>query len=113
MAFLPERNHKEYTLATSYNLSNGASAFTSVDISRFTIISFQIVANSVTGVNTFQLEQSADGTNWVPLKDIIYELSSGGGSLVIEKSAFSGKYVRLDLIDTDSGTISIFLTCKR
>lgn len=113
MAFLPERNHKEYTLATNYDLGNGVSAFTSVDISRFTIISFQIVANGVTGTNRFQLEQSADGSNWVPLKDIIYELSSGGGSLVIEKSAFSGKYVRLDLTDADSGNIDIYLTCKR
>jgi len=113
MAFLPERNYVEQTLASSYSLSSGTSAFTSNDISRYKVISFQVVANSITGVNKFVLEQSSDGTNWVSMKDNTYELNTGGGSFIIEKSNFSGKYVRFRLTDTDSGSISIYLISKR
>lgn len=113
MAFLPERNYIQETLALNYSLGSGTNSFTSSDISKFTIISFQINTSSITGVNRFKLEQSSDNSKWVPLKDIIYELDLGAGSLVIEKSFFSGSYVRLRLTDTSSGTITVLLTCKR
>ena len=35
MAFLPERNFLEETLASNYDLSNGATGFTTSDISEF------------------------------------------------------------------------------
>ncbi len=113
MAFLPERNYIEETLVSGYTLTSGPDTFQSSDISRYSIISFQVIATSVTGVNRFKLEQSANGVSWVPLKDVNYELETGAGALVIEKSAFSGKYVRFNLTDTDSGTISVLLICKR
>jgi hypothetical protein len=113
MAFLPERNYIEETLVSGYTLSLGPDTFQSSDISRYSIVSFQVNTNSITGVNRFKLEQSANGTNWVPLKDVFYELETGAGSLVIEKSAFSGKYVRFNITDTDTGTISVLLICKR
>lgn len=113
MAYIPEKLVFEETLVSSYNLSNGPDTFISSDVSIYSIISFQVNASSVTGINRFKLEQSANGTNWVPLKDINYELETGGGSLVIEKSSFSGKYVRFNLTDTDAGTVSVLLICKR
>jgi hypothetical protein len=113
MAFLPERNYIEETLASSYNLTSGSDIFQSSDISRYSIISFQVIASSINGINRFRLEQSSNGTSWVPLKDITYELETGSGSLIIEKSAFSGKYVRFNLTDTDSGTLTVILICKR
>jgi hypothetical protein len=113
MAFLPERNYIEETLASSYNLGSGPDNFQSSDISRYTIISFQVIASGINGINRFRLEQSSNGTSWVPLKDITYELETGSGTLIIEKSAFSGKYVRFNLTDADSGTLTVLLICKR
>jgi len=113
MAFLPERNYVKETLASNYSLGSGTSSFTSSEISRYTIISFQVIASSITGVNRFKVEQSFNGTDWNPMKDIVYELDAGGGSLVIEKSMFSGSYARLRLTEVNSGNISVFLTCKR
>lgn len=113
MAFLPERNYVEQTLVSNYPLSSGSSAFTSNDISRYKIISFQLIATSITGINKFVLEQSSDGINWVSLKDNTYEIGSGGGTLIIEKSNFSGKYVRFRFTETDSGSVTIYLISKR
>lgn len=113
MAFLPERNYIEETLVNNYSLNSGPDTFQSSDISRYSIISFQVITTSINGINRFRLEQSSNGTSWVPLKDVSYELETGAGSLVIEKSAFSGKYVRFNIIDADSGTINVLLVCKR
>lgn len=113
MAFLPERNYIEETLLSGYTLTSGADTFQSSDISRYSIISFQVIASGINGINRFKLEQSSNGTSWVPLKDISYELETGSGALVIEKSAFSGKYVRFNITDADSGTLTVLLICKR
>lgn len=113
MAFLPEKTYIEETLVSGYSLNSGPTSFQSSDISRYNTISFQINTSSITGINRFKVEQSSDGLNWVPLKDILYELETGGGSLVVEKSSFSGKYVRFNITDTTTGTISVLLICKR
>jgi hypothetical protein len=113
MAFLPQRNFVEETLVNSYNLSAGISAFTSTNISDYNIISFQINANGINGNTTFVLEQSLDNINWTPISEDVYFLDNGSGSLTIQKSNFSGKYIRLRLTNAGSGTISVFLLSKR
>lgn len=113
MAFLPQRNYKEQTLANSYNLSNGITAFTSDNIAEFNKISLQINTTGLTGSNSFKLEQSSDNFNWTPFNDNTYVLDLGSGSLVIQKNDFSGKYIRVNLNDATNGTLSIFLIAKR
>lgn len=113
MAFLPERNYKEQTLANSYNLTNGITAFTSDSVVEFNKISFQINTTGLAGDTSFRLEQSSDNSKWTPLSEDTYILPLGSGSLVIQKNDFTGKYVRVNLIDTGSGTLSIFLVAKR
>jgi hypothetical protein len=39
MAFLPEKNFLEETIANSYDLSNGITAFTSSELSKYMTIS--------------------------------------------------------------------------
>lgn len=113
MAFLPQRNYVEQTLANNYNLGNGLTAFTSVNIAEYNKISFQINTTGLSGSNRFTIEQSSDNVNWIPINDTVYNLDSGSGTLTIQKNDFSGKYIRIDLIDAGNGTLTIILIAKR
>ena len=113
MAFLPQRNYVEETLANSYNLSLGSTNFDSGNIADYNKFSLQVNTVGLSGTNRFRIEQSADGTNWVPINDTIYVLDNGGGSIVVQKNDFSGKYVRVNLIDAGAGTLTIILIMKR
>ena len=113
MAFLPQRNYVEQTLASSYNLSTGITAFTSDNIAEYNKISFQISVVGASGTNRFEIEQSSDNTTWVPVNDTTYVLDSGGGDILIQKNDFSGKYVRINLLDAGNGTLTIILIAKR
>jgi hypothetical protein len=112
MAFLPQRTYLEENLAKNYDLSNGVSAFTSSDISEFLTFSLQFNYSSIDGSNLFILEQSNDNLNWSNLSEE-YEIPVGSGNFIIDKSSFTGKYVRVNLNSTNIGIITIVLICKR
>ena len=112
MAFLPEKTNIEENLITAYDLSTGVSAFTSSDISKFTSLSLQFTAVDAGGSNSFVVEQSIDNTNWATLLENS-SLPVGDSNFFIDKSFFSGKYVRIRLITTESGTLDCLLLAKR
>lgn len=111
MAFLPERLFIEEHLATGATLST-SSTFTSSDLSKYTSVSMQFIYSSVTGKNIFKIVQSNDGTNFSDLSEE-YQLPIGSGNLSIDKTSFSGKYIRIDFITTGNGTLTIKLLGKR
>lgn len=113
MAFLPQRNFVEDILANNYNLNNGTTAFTSTNIAEYNTFSIQVNTTGLSGSNRFVLEQSNDGSNWIPINEDIYVLDLGSGSLSIQKTNFSGKYLRVRLLDAGNGTITIILISKR
>ena len=112
MAFLPEKNVFEETLATAYDLSLGSTIFSSSDISKFNIISLQFIYNNVNGSNEFIIEQSNDNTNWSEL-GIKYDIPLGNGNFIIDKTTFTGKYIRISLLNSELGTLTIELLAKR
>lgn len=112
MAFLPEKNFLEETLASSYNLTGGTTAFTSSDVSKYMAISMQFVYSSINGETEFCLEQSNDGTNWGELSES-YVLPIGSGNFIIDKGTFSGKHIRVNFKLTSSGLITIKMLAKR
>ena len=112
MAFLPERTYLEETLVSSYDLSNGISAFTSSDISQYITTSLQFVYSNIQGSTIFTLEQSNDNTNWSDLSEE-YELPVSTGNFIIDKGSFSGKYIRVNVSTVGTGTLSVYLLAKR
>ena len=112
MAFLPEKNFLEQTLISGYSLSNGVTAFTSSDISKYMTISLQFQYSSVNGDTEFCLEQSNDNTNWSLLSDE-YIIPIGSGNFVIDKGTFSGKYLRVNFKLVGTGNLTIKLLAKR
>lgn len=112
MAFLPERNFFEENLTTAYDLSLGISNFNSSDISKFTSFSLQFTCTDVIGSNTFCIEQSLDQLNWSLLSDDS-EIPTGDSNFFIDKQFFSGKYLRICLVTTNSGLLTINLLAKR
>lgn len=112
MAFLPERNYIEETLANNYDLSSGLSAFTSSDVSKYITISLQFIYSNTKGDNDFLLEQSNDATNWSNLSEF-YSLPIGNGNFIIDKNTFSGKHIRVNFNTTSSGNLTINLIAKR
>lgn len=112
MAFLPERNFLEETIANTYDLSNGATGFTTSDISEFNTLSLQFVYNGISDSNIFILEQSNDNVNWSEISET-YELPVGNGNFIIDKSTLTTKYVKVNFLTTGSGTITIKSIVKR
>lgn len=112
MAFLPEKNFLEQTLISGYSLSNGVTAFTSSDISKYMTISLQFQCSSINGDTEFCLEQSNDSTNWSLLSDE-YVIPIGSGNFIIDKGTFSGKYLRVNLKLVGTGNLTIKLLAKR
>lgn len=112
MAFLPEKNFLEETLTSGYSLSNGVTAFTSSDISRYLTTSIQFIYSTTNGENEFCLEQSNDSTNWSLLSDE-YIIPIGSGNFIIDKGTFSGKHLRVNFKKVGTGTITIKLLSKR
>lgn len=112
MAFLPEKTNIEENLITAYDLSTGVSTFTSSDISKFTSLSLQFTAANASGSNSFAVEQSIDNTNWSILLDDS-NIPVGDSNFFIDKSFFSGKYIRVRLVTTESGTLDCLLLAKR
>lgn len=112
MAFLPQRNYKEETLVSNYDLSSGLSAFTSSDLSEFNTLSVQFIYSTVVGSNIFNLEQSNDSTNWSDLSEN-YELPVSDGNFIIDKGTFSGKYVRVSITSSGEGTLTLKVLAKK
>ena len=112
MAFLPERNYLEETIATNYDLSTGVTGFTTSDISEFNTLSIQFIYDGVTGSNLFTLEQSNDNTNWSELSEE-FMVPVGGGNFIIDKGTFSGKYVKIDITTVTTGNLTIKSLAKR
>jgi hypothetical protein len=112
MAFLPEKNFLEETIISGYSLSNGVTAFTSSDVSRYTTISLQFVYNNINGNTEFCLEQSNDNINWGLLSEN-YSIPIGSGNFTIDKGMFTGKHVRVNLKTSGVGNLTIKLLAKR
>jgi len=112
MAFLPEENFFEESLATNYDLSLGTLNFASSDISAFSTISLQFSYNTVSGPNLFTVQQSNDLIFWSDL-GVEQEIPVGEGNFIIDKGIFSGKYVRVSFESVDTGVLSIILIAKR
>lgn len=112
MAFLPEKTYFEELIANSYDLSNGPVNFQSSDISMFLNFSLHFDCSLIDGTNIFCIEQSNTGSAWSLLSDN-YELSQGSSNFIIDKSIFTGKYIRICLTTADSGILTIMLIAKR
>lgn len=112
MAFLPEKTYIEETIANAYSLSSGPTSFQSSDLSRFTNFSIQFTCTSITGENDFVIDQSNDGTSWSILSEE-YQIKIGSSDFVIDKSIFTGKYIRVHVKNTGTGTLTIKLIAKR
>lgn len=113
MAFLPEDNFFEEELATAYDLTTGLTTFTSSDISAYSVISIQFIYANIDGSNLFVIEQSTEGNNFWSNVSPQYEIPVGNGNFIIDKSVFTGKYIRVDLQSTSSGELTIKLLAKR
>lgn len=112
MAFLPEKIFLEETIANNYDLSNGVVNFTSSDLSKYTILSLQFNYTDIIGDNVFILEQSNDNINWAELSES-YNLPILTGTFIIDKTSFTGKYLRINFNITFSGFITINLLAKK
>jgi hypothetical protein len=112
MAYIPELTALEEALASSYDLSNGDTTFTSSDIGDYTKVNLQFSYSSVQGENVFVIEQSVDNTNWVEISET-YDLVNGSGTFIIDKSEFTAKYMRVNLSTATAGTLTITLLAKR
>jgi len=112
MAFLPQRTFLDETIVLNYNLTNGLTSFTTSDISKYLTMSLQFTYTNIIGDNEFILEQSNDSINWGNLSEI-YTLPLGSGNFIIDKNTFSGKHIRINLLNVDSGTLTIKLLAKR
>lgn len=112
MAFLPEKNFLEETLTSGYSLSNGVTAFTTSDVSKYRTVSIQFIYTSINGDNEFCIEQSNDSINWSYLSED-YTVPIGNGNFIIDKNTFSGKHLRINFKIVGSGTITIKLLAKR
>lgn len=112
MAYIPELLAFEETLASLYDLSNGATTFTSSDISDYNKFNLQFSYSEIQGENVFVIEQSTDNVNWIEISET-YDLVNGTGTFIIDKSEFTAKYVRVNLDTATAGTLTITLLAKR
>lgn len=112
MAFLPEKTYFEETLVSGYSLSNGATAFTSSDVSKYITLSIQFIYSNSNGDNEMVIEQSNDSINWSELSES-YRLPVGSGNFIIDKNTFSGKHIRISFKTVGSGSITIKILSKR
>lgn len=112
MAYIPELTALEEALASSYDLSNGDTTFTSSDIGDYTKVNLQFSYSGIQGENVFVIEQSVDNTNWVEISET-YDLVNGSGTFIIDKSEFTAKYMRVNLSTATAGTLTITLLAKR
>ena len=112
MAYIPELLAFEETLASTYDLSNGATTFTSSDISDYNKFNLQFSYSEIQGENVFVIEQSIDNVNWIEISET-YDLVNGTGTFIIDKSEFTAKYVRVNLDTATAGTLTITLLAKR
>ena len=112
MAFLPEIASFEEQIISAYDLSTGGNVFTSSDIAQFKSFSLHFNCTDVSGNNTFFIEQSNDNTNWsnVSPEDT---LPIGNSNFIIDKQFFSGKYLRIEFITNETGTVDCVLIAKR
>lgn len=110
MAFIGSIYFEE-TLVTNYDLSNGVSGFTSSNLIQFSNVSIQISHVNVSDQPLICVDQSHDNINW----DCIYEelLPVGTDSLTVERTNFTGKYLRFEVKDNNGqGTVSAKLIAK-
>ena len=113
MAFLPERNFLEESLVSGYNLLGGPNEWSSSDVSRYNNFSTQIIFSGTGGENILLLEQSNDGTNWDEIENSTVILPTGSGSTTLDRTVFTGKYLRAALTVSGSGNLTIKAIFKR
>lgn len=112
MAYIPELLAKEEALASAYDLSTGKSSFVSTDILDYNKINLQFSYTNVNGENVFIVEQSNDNISWIAISEK-YNFINGSGTFAIDKSQFTSKYVRVNLMTATAGILTINLIAKR
>lgn len=113
MAYVPELQNFLETLASSYNLSLGATSFTSSDLSQYSKLSIQLTGSSLGGETTISISQSNNNINFDTLNGTTLSITSSSPSATLEKSFFSAKYLRVQLIAVGTGNITIQILAKK
>jgi hypothetical protein len=113
MAFIPERNYLEETLVTGYNLNLGPNEWDSSDVSMYNNFSVQIIYTAAGGSNVLSLQQSNDGANWDDIENSTVDIPVGSGSTTLDRSVFTGKYLRVNLTAGTSGSLTLKTLHKR
>jgi len=113
MAYIPEKIGFEETLANAYDLSIGSGTFTSSDISEYNRFSIQFVCTGFGGTAEIKLQQSLDGTNWDDVENGIISLTSSDCNFTAQQMNWMSKYLRVSLLTSQQGTMTIYLLAKR
>jgi hypothetical protein len=113
MAYIPELLGLEETLATSYNLANGATTFSSSDISAYNKFSLQFTCTGFKGQTDIRLEQSLDGASWDIIENSEISLTASNCEITLQQQNWISKYLRVNLLNTSTGTINIYLLAKK
>lgn len=113
MTFLPERNFIEETLVSGYDLILGPTDWDSAEVSRYTNFSVQIIYSGASGDNNLMLKQSNDGVNFDDIENSTVVLPTGSGSTTLDRTVFTGKYLRVSLTVSTSGSLTIKTLFKR
>ena len=113
MAYIPEKIAFQETLASSYDLSNGETTFTSSEISEYNKFSVQFTCTNFKGQTTIRLEQSLNGSNWDIIENSEITLTPSNCDITLQQMNWMSKYVRVNILTTDSGVINIYLLAKR
>ena len=113
MAYIPEKIGFEETLATAYDLANGATTFTSSDISEYNKFSVQFTCTGFRGETDLRLEQSLDGSTWDIIENSSISLTPSSCEITLQQMNWMSKYLRVNLLTTEQGTINIYLLAKR
>lgn len=113
MAYIPELLGFEETLANAYDLSSGTAQFTSSDISDYNKFSLQFTCIGFGGTAQIRLEQSLDGTNWDIVENSLKNLDASNCEFTFQQMNWMSKYLRVNLLTSQRGTMTIKLLAKR
>lgn len=112
MAYIPELTSFEETLINAYDLSNGPANFTSSNISQYRTFSLQFVGTNLEDSDFF-IEQSNNGTDWDEIPNGFIMLQPNQSAFTVERTNFTGKYLRIRFTDTTTGILSAYLIAKK
>ena len=117
MSFLPSRTVFEEKLVDNHYISGATEYYVSGNIFDMSVLSIQIVTTEFNPDSIVEvgLEQSNDGINFDEIDNSTITLIING-STTIERSNFSGKFLRVKLHNmsiNEFGVMNVFLIAKR